>query len=159
MKNGNRVFVFNMRGEALMPCSQRKARILLKENKAVIKKYNPFTIQLTYATGETKQEITLGVDTGSKNIGISVKSEDKVLFKAEVELRQDVSEKITARRSYRNSRRNRKTRYRKPRFLNRKREDKWLPPSLQSRINHTFRWIDEFRTLVPNSNLNIDIPS
>ena len=51
-----RVFVVNMRGEPLMPCSQRKARILLKQNKAKIYKYNPFTIQLTIATGETKQE-------------------------------------------------------------------------------------------------------
>ena len=49
-----------------MPCSQRKARILLKEGKAVINKYNPFTIQLTYATGETKQECHIGVDTGRK---------------------------------------------------------------------------------------------
>lgn len=157
MKNGNRVFVFNMRGEALMPCSQRKARILLKEGKAIIYKYNPFSIQLTYATGETKQDISLGVDTGSKNIGITIKSEDKVLFKAEVELRQDVSSKITARRTYRSSRRNRKTRYRESRFLNRKREKGWLPPSLQSRIDHTFRWIDKFRALVPASELHIEV--
>ena len=51
--NFMRVFVFNMRGEPLMPCTQRKARVLLKENKAIIYKYNPFTIQLTYTTGET----------------------------------------------------------------------------------------------------------
>lgn len=51
-----RVFVLNKRGEPLMPCTQRKARLLLKEDKAVIYKYNPFTIQLTYATGETKQD-------------------------------------------------------------------------------------------------------
>lgn len=51
-----------------MPCSQRKARILLKEGKAVINKYNPFTIQLTYATGETKQECHIGVDTGAKHM-------------------------------------------------------------------------------------------
>ena len=52
-----RVFVKNIRGESLMPCTQRKARILLKSKKAVIFKYNPFTIQLTYTTGETKQPI------------------------------------------------------------------------------------------------------
>ena len=46
-----RVFVFNMRGRPLMPCSQRKARLLLRENKAMIYKYDPFTIQLTYTTG------------------------------------------------------------------------------------------------------------
>lgn len=85
-----RVFVKNMRGEPLMPCTQRRARLLLKAGKARICKYHPFTIQLDYATGETKQDCTIGIDTGSKNIGIAVRSEDKVLFKGEVELRQDV---------------------------------------------------------------------
>ena len=58
---------------------------------------------------------------------------------------------------YRRDRRNRKTRYRKPRFLNRKRSEKWLPPSLQNRINHTFRWIDELCKLVSNSKLHIEV--
>lgn len=140
-----------------MPCSQRKARILLKQNKAKIYKYNPFTIQLTIATGETKQDCHIGVDTGSKHIGLAVTSKDKVLFKAEVELRQDVKSNLDTRRMYRKDRRNRKTRYRKPRFLNRKRSEKWLPPSLQNRINHTFRWIDELCKLVPNPKLHIEV--
>lgn len=59
-----------------MPCSQRKARILLKEGKAVINKHNLFTIQITYATGETKQDCHIGVDTGAKHIGIAVTSRD-----------------------------------------------------------------------------------
>ena len=74
MQQGNRVFVLNMRGEPLMPCNQRKARILLKEGKAVINKYNPFTIQLAYATGETKQDCHIGVDTGGKHSGIAITS-------------------------------------------------------------------------------------
>ena len=140
-----------------MPCSQKKARILLKQNKAKIYKHNPFTIQLLYATGETKQDCHIGVDTGSKYIGLAVTSEDKVLFKAAVELRQDVKSNLDTRRMYRKSRRNRKTRYRKPRFLNRKKCDKWLPPSLQNRINHTYKWIDELCELVPNSKLHIEV--
>ena len=152
-----RVFVVNMRGEPLMPCSQRKARILLKQNKAKIYKYNPFTIQLTIATGETKQDCHIGVDTGSKHIGLAVTSKDKVLFKAEVELRQDVKSNLDTKRMYRRDRRNRKTRYRKPRFLNRKRSEKWLPPSLQNRVNNTFRWIDELCALVPNPKLHIEV--
>ena len=74
MNKGNRVFVLNMRGEPLMPCTQRKARILLKKGKAIIKKYNPFTIQLTYATGEAKQDCNIGIDTGAKHIGIAITS-------------------------------------------------------------------------------------
>ena len=140
-----------------MPCTQRKARVLLKEEKAIIKKYNPFTIQLTYATGETKQNCHIGVDTGSKHIGLAVTSGDKVFFKAEVELRQDVKSNLDTRRSYRRDRRNRKTRYRRARFLNRKRSDKWLPPSLQNRLNHTFHWIGTVSALVPNPVLHIEV--
>lgn len=85
MQQGNRVFVLNMRGEALMPTTQRKARILLKEKKAKIVKYNPFTIQLNYPTGENRQEVNIGIDTGAKNIGVAIVSNDKILYKAEVE--------------------------------------------------------------------------
>lgn len=152
-----RVFVLNMRGEPLMPCTQRKARLLLKKGKAVIYKYNPFTIQLTYATGETKQDCHIGIDTGSKYIGVAITSEDKILFKGEIELRQDVKSNLDKRRMYRRDRRNRKTRYRQPRFLNRKRTDKWLPPSLQNRINHTDHWIDTFSCLVPSPELHIEV--
>lgn len=152
-----RVFVFSMRGEPLMPCTQRKARLLLKEGKAIIHQYNPFAIQLTYATGETKQDCSIGVDTGSKHVGFAITSEDKVLFKGEVELRQDVKSNLDTRRIYRRDRRNRKTRYRKPRFSNRKRPEKWLPPSLQNRLNHTFFWIDKLCCLVPNPKLHIEV--
>lgn len=146
-----------MRGEPLMPCTQRKARILLKEGKAEIHRYDPFTIQLTYATGETKQDCHIGVDTGSKHIGLAVTSGNKVLFKGEVELRQDVKPKIDARRWYRRDRRNRKTRYRKARFLNRKKSKKWLPPSIQNRVNHTYHWIAVLQSLVPEAELHVEV--
>lgn len=157
MQQGNRVFVLNMRGEPLMPTTQRKARILLKAQKAKIVKYNPFTIQLKYPTGESKQNVNIGVDTGAKHVGLAIISEDKVLYKAEIELRQDISSNLTTRHMYRRSRRNRKTRYRKTRFLNRKRDLKWLPPSLQSRVDKHFWWIDKFVTLVPNAKLHIEV--
>lgn len=147
----------NMRGDPLMPCTQKKARILLKEGKAVIYKYDPFTIQLTYATGETKQDCHIGIDTGSKHIGMAITSENKVLFKGEIELRQDVKSNIDTKHIYRRSRRNRKTRYRQPRFLNRKKSDKWLPPSLQNRVDHTFHWIDTFCSLVSDPILHIEV--
>lgn len=152
-----RVFVKNMRGEPLMPCSQRKARILLKERKAKIIGYKPFTIQLLQATGESTQDIHIGVDTGAKHIGIAVTSEDKVLAKGEIELRDGVHEKMELRSILRRVRRNRKTRYRQARFLNRKRKDDWLPPTVQSKLDATFRWIDEFCNLVPNPTLHIEV--
>lgn len=128
-----RVFVKNMRGESLMPCSQRKARLLLKEGKAKIVGYKPFTIQLLHATGETIQEVHLGVDTGARHIGIAATSSNKVLVKGEIELRDDVHENMINRSRARKLRRNRKTRYRKAKFLNRKRRDGWLPPTVQNK--------------------------
>ena len=140
-----------------MPCSQRKARLLLKENKAKIIGYKPFTIQLTIPTGETTQEVHLGVDTGAKHIGIAATSGNKVLVKGEIELRDGIHEDITSRSLLRNARRARKTRYRKARYLNRKRKDKWLPPTVQSKLDATFLWIDRFIDLLPDPILHIEV--
>ena len=146
-----------MRGESLMPCSQRKARLLLKEGKAKIIGYKPFTIQLLQATGETIQEVHFGVDTGAKHIGIAAISSNKVLAKGEIELRDDVHKNMMVRHQARRDRRNRKTRYRKDRFLNRKRKDGWLPPTVQSKLDATFMWIDRFDSLLPNPILHIEV--
>lgn len=140
-----------------MPCTNKKARILLKENKAKIVSYNPFTIQLNYATGETTQTVTVGVDTGAQHIGIAIVSEDKVLVDGEIYLRNDISDNMQARATLRRTRRGRKTRYRKCRYLNRKRKDGWLPPSVQSKLNATFFWVDKFCSLVPDPQLSIEV--
>ncbi|WHS20713.1 RRXRR domain-containing protein [Ligilactobacillus salivarius] len=115
----NQVFVINKHGKALMPCKPRKARILLRDGKAKVLKKEPFTIQLLYGSTGYKQDISVGIDSGQRYIGLAVTSQNKVLFQGEVELRQDVKKLIDTRRTYRRSRRNRKTRYRKSRFLNR----------------------------------------
>ena len=152
-----RVFVKNMRGEPLMPCKPQKARKLLKAKKAKIISYKPFTIQLTIATGETKQDVDIGVDTGSSHIGICVRSNDKVFAKGEITLRNDVKSLLDTRRLLRRNRRSRKTRYRQSRFLNRKKPDGWLPPSVQSKVSNEFMWIDRFCSLVPNPRLHIEV--
>jgi len=148
-----------MRGQNLMPCSQRKARILLKNGKVKIYSYNPFTIQLLYTTGETSQKCNVGIDTGSKHIGFAITSENKVFSKGEIELRQDVKKNIDKRRAYRRDRRNRKTRYREVRFQNRvqSKHKGWLPPSINSKINHTFNWIDKLCNLISNCTLHIEV--
>ena len=140
-----------------MPCSQRKARLLLKQKKAKIVGYKPFTIQLCYATGEAKQEVTVGIDEGVRHVGVAIVSQDKVLVKGEIELRQDVHSLLMTRAQYRRSRRFRKTRYRKARFLNRKRPEGWLPPSIRAKINANFTWIDKFYGLVPSPKLRIEV--
>ena len=146
-----------MRGEPLMPCSQRKARLLLKEEKAKIIGYKPFTIQLLSPTGESTQKIHVGIDTGAKYIGIAVISENKVFVKGEVELRDGIHEDTTTRFTLRRTRRSRNLRHRQSRFLNRSRKDGWLPPTVQSKLDATFMWIDKFCDLVPNPMLHIEV--
>lgn len=152
-----RVFVKNLRGQALMPCSNKKARILLKEGKAKVLQYTPFTIQLLYPTGETFQKIDIGVDTGAISIGLAVVSMDKVLAKGEIELRDGIHKDMITRSQRRKARRVKNTRYRKKRFLNRKRKDDWLPPTINSKLNATYKWIDIFSLLVPIPNLHIEV--
>jgi hypothetical protein len=150
------VFVKNQRGEPLMLTTDRKARLLLKECKAKVYSYEPYTIQLCYATGETTQEVVVGIDPGAKTIGAAIVSKDRVLLKGEINLRDDVKKNLKTRNSYRSGRRHRNTRYRKPRFKNRKRDDCWLPPSIQSKVCHTINWINKFLALVPNPKLVIE---
>jgi len=129
------IYVLNKEGKPLMPTSRHgKVRRLLRDKAAVIVNYNPFTIQLTTETRNEVDEVSLGVDTGYRYIGLSATTKDKVLFECKAELRIDLVDNLTARRELRRTRRNRKLRYRKPRFLNRKREKGWLPPSIKNRL-------------------------
>ena len=112
-----------------------KVRILLKTKKAKVIKRCPFTIQLAYDSTNYTQEVALGIDAGSKHIGLSATTKDKVLFESDVELRNDIVNLLSTRRQNRRTRRNRKTRYRKPQFNNRKRKDGWLAPSVQNKVN------------------------
>ena len=108
-----------MRGQPLMPTSPKKARMLLKQKKAKVVSVRPFTIQLVIATGESKQDIVLGIDSGYLNIGFSAVTEKKELIGGEVKLLKNMSKRIRDRAMYRTIRRQR-LRYRKPRFNNRK---------------------------------------
>lgn len=140
-----------------MPCSPRKARKLLKGQKAKVIKRTPFTIQLLYGSSGYKQEISLGIDAGTKHIGISATTEKKVLFEAEVILRSDIVDLLSTKREFRRARRNRKTRYRQPRFLNRRRKEGWLAPSVQNRIDTHLKVVDKIHYLLPIKDLTIEV--
>ena len=107
------VFVLSVNGQPVMPCKPRKARILLRNGLAKVVKRTPFTIQLNHRTKEYVQDISLGVDSGYKHIGVSATTTKYELFAGQVELRTDIVKLLSARREARRSRRNRKTRYRK----------------------------------------------
>jgi len=151
------VYVLNMRGQPLMPTRPRKARILLQEDKAKVVKRTPFTIQLKYATGETKQEIVLGVDSGFENIGLSAITDKKEVHSAEVKLRTDMVKLNSERRQYRRARRNRKTWYRQPRFDNRKKPEGWLAPSIQHKLDSHIKLIEKVKAILPITKTVIEV--
>lgn len=139
-----------------MPTTPRKARKLLKSGKANVAKRTPFTIQLTIATGETKQDIVLGVDSGYKTIGISAVSDKGELFASEIKLRTDIKDLLTERCQYRRTRRNRLW-YRKPRFLNRTRPTGWLAPSIQHKLAGHIKAIRLVSSILPVSQVNVEV--
>ena len=151
------VYVLNRDGEPLMPTDRHgKVRRLLKEGKAKVVRREPFTIQLLYETTNYTQDITLGVDAGSKHIGLSASTDKKELFAADVELRTDIVDKLSARREARRSRRGRKTRYRAPRFDNRRRPDGWLTPSVQHKVDCHLNRIAFVHSILPVTNIIVE---
>ena len=161
MENTLKIFVLNMRGQPLMPCSPPKARKLLRAGKAVPVRRTPFVIQLTVPTGETKQPITLGVDAGYKHVGLSATTAKEELLASEVELRQDVTGLLSNRLALRRARRNRKTRYRAPRFDNRVRSKHkgWLAPSVENRIQAHISRIEAVCRVLPITKIVIETAS
>ena len=153
------VYVLNQRGKPLMPTKPQKAKKLLRQSKARVVCVVPFVIQLKYPTGETKQEIILGVDAGSKTIGVSATTKKQELYSAEVELRNDVSKLIATKQQYRRSRRFRKTRYRKARFNNRKRIEGCLAPSVQNKVNSHMRILEKIHSILPISKTIVEVAS
>ncbi len=134
------VYVLNKNGNRLMPCKASKARKLLRYGKAKIINYSPFTIQLLWDCEENVQEVTLGIDKGSKISGFSCLGKGQILLSAEIQHRVDIKSKMDSRRSNRRNRRNRKW-YRPARFNNRassKRSGK-LPPSIRANVEEIIR--------------------
>ena len=155
------VYVINRQGQALMPTERYgKVRRLLKSHLAHVVKRIPFTIQLDYDTTDFTQPITLGVDAGSKHIGLSATTEKKELYSADVELRNDIVDKLSIRREQRRTRRNR-LRYRKPRFDNRTASKKkgWLAPSIENKIQTHLTVIDKVHQILPVTRIVVETAS
>ena len=154
------VYVTSKNGQPLMPTGNyAKVRILLKNKKAKIIKRCPFTIQLAYDITNYTQDITLGVDAGSKHIGLSATTKDKVLFESDVELRNDIVDLLSTRRQNRRTRRYHKTRYRKPRFNNRRRKDGWLAPSIQNKVDTHLTVIRRVYEILPITKIIVEVAS
>ena len=153
------VYVLNKYGKAMMPTARYgRVRRLLRKGLAVVVDYRPFTIQLTYDTPNGVQEVSLGVDAGTKHVGFSATTKKKVLFEAELLLRSDIVAKLATRREFRRARRNRKTRYRKSRFLNRTRSKKpgWIAPSIRQKVDCHIYWILRICKFLPIKKITVE---
>jgi N6-L-threonylcarbamoyladenine synthase len=151
------VYVLNKHSKPLMPCLPAKARRLLKESKAKVVKRTPFTIQLLYGSSGYVQPVTLGVDSGYSKIGLSAVTGKEEVFSAEVALRTDIVKLNSERRSYRKTRRSHKTWYRKPRFLNRKKPEGWLAPSIQHKLDSHIKFINQVKAILPVTHIVIEV--
>jgi len=151
-----RVPVLNMRGKPLMPTTPAKARHLLEQGKAKVVSRKPFTIQLKYATGETKQPITLGLDSGYKTIGFSAVTSKTELLSGEVNLRTNISKLLEQRRNYRMTRRGRLW-HRQPRFNNRSKPKGWLAPSIQHKLDSHIRLVEKIKKLLPVTEVTVEV--
>ena len=142
------VFVINKNNEPLMPCKPSVARKLIKQGKAKIFKHTPFTIQLLYGSSGYKQEITLGIDAGSKNVGLSATTAKDELFVAEARLRTDIPKLLSERSGLRHLRRSRTTRYRQHRTNNNYGKG-WLPPTPRQKIASHLKLVNEVKKILP----------
>ncbi len=155
------IYILNSLGHPLMPTGNHaKIRVLLKQGMAKVAKRCPFTIQLLYETTDFTQPLTLGVDAGSKKIGVSVTNEENEFYSAVVELRTDITGLLSDRRQYRRDRRNR-MRYRKPRFNNRTaaKKEGWVAPSVNQKIETHLRVVNDVCKILPITEIAVETAS
>lgn len=154
------VYVIGQNGQPLMPTNRHgKVKHLLKSGKAKVVKRCPFTIKLLYSNTNYTQSLTLGVDTGSGTIGTAVtKDNGEVVYMSKVIVRNDITDKMTQRAKYRRNRRNRKTRYRKPRFLNRRNSIKInrFSSTMVSKFHSHIKEIEYIKSILPITTLILE---
>jgi 5-methylcytosine-specific restriction endonuclease McrA len=158
------VFVLDRTGKALMPCSERRARLLLERGRARVHRVLPFVIRFIDRTADfcAFQPLRLKLDPGSRvtgmalvrafNGGVAVLNLFDLMHRG-----RQISEALTVRASRRRGRRGRNTRYRAPRSLNRRKPAGWLAPSLQHRVDTTMSWVKRICHWAPVSALSTEL--
>lgn len=144
----NKVFVVDAEGIPLLPTSPVRDRLLLTRGKADVECVVPFTIKLRRVVENPTGEFEVGLDDGSKYVGVAIVNDTtkEAVFVGEIELRQDVKRFVKQRAQYRRSRRSRKLRHRQPRFSNR--IGSKLPPSIRTRKDSIVRFVKDMQKRV-----------
>jgi 5-methylcytosine-specific restriction endonuclease McrA len=155
----NFVFVLDTNYQQLNPIPPGQARRLLKQGKAAIYRRYPFTIILKHKISNPQtQPHQLKIDPGAKVTGLAIVQDERVIWGAELTHRgEKIKHDLESHRAIRRHRRNRKTRYRQPRFFNRKRKPGWLPPSLESRVENILTWVKRIRRYVPITGISQEL--
>ncbi len=154
----NYVLVIDTNKTPCNPIHPATARKLLNLKQAAVFRRYPFTIILKTISTEVVQPIQIKLDPGSKVTGIALVQNDKVIFGAELTHRGSaIKSSLESRKSLRRGRRSQHTRYRQARFLNRKRPDGWLAPSLQHRVETTLTWVRKFIKLTPVAGISQEL--
>ncbi len=154
----NFVLVIDANHKPLNPCTPGVARSLLKSGKTKVFRRFPFTIILNKVVHANPEPMQLKIDPGSKVTGLALLQGDQVVWGGEVTHRgQKIKNSLESRRALRRGRRNRKTRYRQARFLNRTRPQGWLAPSLQHRVETTLTWVNRLRRYAPITGISQEL--
>lgn len=168
------VFVLDKRKRPLMPCSEKRARLLLAGGRARVHRRVPFAIRLVDRKVEdcALQPVRLKLDPGSKTTGVALVREEEridrksgeiqriahVLWMGELEHRgQRIRDELGARRAFRRRRRTANLRHRAPRFDNRTRPEGWLAPSLRHRVETTTAWVARLRRCAPVTAISMEL--
>ena len=154
------IYVQDKDGRPLMPTERYRAvRHWLRDGKAVIASHTPFTVRLTGDTAGYVLPLTLGVDAGSRHVGLSVTSGSTEYYTAEVELRSDIPGNLSTRREARKTRRAKRCRrYRAPRFDNRRATKRhgWLAPSVRQKAGTHLSAIENVLKVLPVKKIVIE---
>jgi hypothetical protein len=162
------IFVLDRHHKPLMPCTEKRARLLLERGRAVVHRRTPFTIRLRDRRVEDSalQPVVLKFDPGSKTTGVAVVREEQTpvgavhhaLHLTEISHRGDaVHERMQRRAAYRRRRRTAHLRYRPPCFNNRRRSDGWLAPWLRSRVKNIVTWAQRYQRLAPLTRVDLEL--
>jgi 5-methylcytosine-specific restriction endonuclease McrA len=165
------VFVLDKKKQPLMPCSEKRARLLLDRGSAVVVKMYPFTIRLKDRVGGEVQPLRVKLDPGSRYTGIAIVRESETIDTDTGEIIVNltvlnlfqlnhrgpaISDSLTSRSAMRRRRRS-NLRYRQPRFDNRTKPKGWLAPSLQHRVDTTISWVAKLQKAAPVTDISQEL--
>jgi 5-methylcytosine-specific restriction endonuclease McrA len=166
------VFVLDKKKQPLMPCSEKRARLLLQRGRAVVVRLHPFTIRLKDRLGGETQPLRLQLDPGSQTTGIALAREDETVDPDTGEVHREahvvwlgelihrgaqIRDRLASRRACRRRRRTQNLRHRVPRFLNRTKPPGWLAPSLRHRLDTTLSWVGRLQRLAPLTGIHQEL--